>query len=87
MSKTFSATIDALSKMSGYSWDFLVDRYNEMVNAGEYDWGYFVGVTSERDWTVTTITDLLPEERPIYRQFGERAWMSLAKPSLAYGLC
>lgn len=50
MSRTFEVTIDNLAKASGYSWDFLVDMYNEMVEDGEYDWDYFVGVTMEHDW-------------------------------------
>lgn len=50
MSRTFSGLIDMLSHESGYGWDFLVDRYNEMWEDGEDDWDYFVGVTLERDW-------------------------------------
>ena len=86
MSRVFESSIDALSKVSGYSWNFLVDRYNEMVESGEYDWEYFVGVTAERDWTVSDPLDLLPAERSTYEQSGERAWMTLAKPSLACSL-
>lgn len=86
MSRVFEAHIDTLSKVSGYGWNFLVNRYNEMIEAGEYDWDYFVGVTAERDWTVSNPLDLLPEERPIYNRLGERAWMNLANPSLAYSL-
>ena len=50
MSRVFEAMIDRLSKASGYNYDFLVDRYNEMMDDGEDDIPYFVAVTLERDW-------------------------------------
>lgn len=84
MSRTFESSIDKLSEVSGYSWNFLVDRYNEMVEDGEYDWEYFVGVSMERDWTISSVLDLRVEERPIYERIGERAWINLADPALVY---
>ena len=86
MSRVFEVSIDTLSKASGYSWNFLVDRYNEMVDDGDYDWDSFVGITAERDWTVHSPFDLLPEERPIYERLGEQGWMRLANPQIAYSL-
>ena len=79
MSRVFEASIEQLSKASGYSWDFLVDRYNEVWEDGD-DAEYFVRVSLERDWTVRDLTDLRPEERPVYKQLGEQAWMRLAEP-------
>ena len=49
MSRTFEVIIDNLAKDTGYSWDFLVDRYNEVMEE-DGDWEYFLGVTLERDW-------------------------------------
>lgn len=49
MSRTFEGIIDDLSKETGYSYDFLVERYNETFEEDD-DWEYFVGVTRERDW-------------------------------------
>lgn len=49
MSKVFNAIIDRLSEASGYGYDFLVDRYNEVMDEdGDVD--YFIAVTMERDW-------------------------------------
>lgn len=44
--------MEKLSRDSGYSCNFLVDRYHEMVNDPdvECDWNYFVGVSMEHDW-------------------------------------
>ena len=50
MKRMFEASIERLSEISGYSFGFLVDRYNEMIEDGEYDWEHFVGITMERDW-------------------------------------
>ena len=49
MSKTFEGIIDRLSKQSGYGYDFLVDRYNEVME-DDGDVGYFIGITMEHDW-------------------------------------
>lgn len=49
MSRTFNAIIDDLAKKGGYDYNFLVDRYNEVIDEdGDVD--YFVAVTLERDW-------------------------------------
>lgn len=50
MSRTFEGTMTKLSNDSGYDYDFLVDMYNIMIDDGEDDWDYFVGVTMEHDW-------------------------------------
>ena len=52
MSRTFEGVMSILSEQSGYDYDFLVDRYNEMMDDPDCDddWDYFVGVTLERDW-------------------------------------
>ena len=49
MSRTFEGIIDRLSNVTGYGYDFLVDRYNEVMEE-DGDVGYFIGVTLERDW-------------------------------------
>lgn len=49
MSKTFEGIMDRLSKDTGYSYNFLVDMYNEVVEE-DGDLEYFIGVTTERDW-------------------------------------
>lgn len=49
MSRTFEGIIDDLSKKTGYSYDFLVDRYNEVMDE-DGDAEYFMNVTMERDW-------------------------------------
>lgn len=49
MSKVFNAIIDRLSEKSGYDYDFLIDRYNEVMDE-DGDADYFVAVTMERDW-------------------------------------
>ena len=49
MSRTFEGTIQQLAAETGYDYDFLIDRYLEvMAEDGDYD--YFVEVTKERDW-------------------------------------
>ena len=51
MSRQFGTMIEEVSEKSGYSWDFLVDRYNDILEAeGSVDWNYFVGVSLEHDW-------------------------------------
>lgn len=42
--------IDDLAKKSWYSWDFLMDRFNEMMDENEVDIYQFVGITMEHDW-------------------------------------
>lgn len=42
--------IERLAKLTGYTWDFLMDIWTEMLEDGENDWSYFVGVTLELDW-------------------------------------
>ena len=49
MSRVFEGWISKLSDESGYNYDFLVDRYNEVMDE-DGDVEYFVGVTLERDW-------------------------------------
>lgn len=49
MSRCFEAYMDDLCKKSGYNYDFLVDRYNEVMEE-DGDVGYFIAVTMERDW-------------------------------------
>ena len=41
--------IATLAGMTGYTFGFLIDRYNEVIEDGN-DWSYFVDVTLERDW-------------------------------------
>lgn len=49
MSRTFRGIIDQLSEQTGYDHDFLVDRYNEVME-DDGDFEYFINVTMERDW-------------------------------------
>ena len=49
MSKTFEGMIDHLSKTTGYCYDFLVDRYMEIVEE-DGDVEQFMNVTMEHDW-------------------------------------
>ena len=49
MSRTFEGTLNRLSKDTGYSYDFLVDMYNEVIEE-DGDLEYFIGVTMEHDW-------------------------------------
>ncbi len=52
MKRVFNAFIDYLCEQSGYNYDFLVDRYHEMVDDPDWDgdMGQFIGITLERDW-------------------------------------
>ncbi len=51
MKRVFNAIIERLSDASGYDYDFLVDRYNEMVNeTGDCDLDDFATITMEHDW-------------------------------------
>lgn len=49
MSRLFDGFISYLSKETGYGYDFLIDRYNEVVDE-DGDVEYFINVTIERDW-------------------------------------
>lgn len=49
MSRTFEGIIDNLSRKSGYSYDYLVDRYNEIMD-DDGDVEHFIAVTMEHDW-------------------------------------
>lgn len=85
MSKVFNQVMSDLGEVSGYSYDFLCNKYNEIWEEdGDVDMEYFVGVSMERDWTVSDIHDLQPKERPIYKKYGENEWVKRAKtPRLA----
>lgn len=49
MSRSFEGLIDYLCEKTGYEFNFLVDRYNEVMEE-DGDVLYFIGVTMERDW-------------------------------------
>lgn len=49
MSRVFDGIIDDLSKKSGYSYDFLVDMYNEVMD-DDGDVDSFIAITMEQDW-------------------------------------
>lgn len=49
MSRCFEAYMNDLCEKSGYGYDFLVDRYNEVMEE-DGDVEYFLAVTMERDW-------------------------------------
>lgn len=49
MSRSFEGLIDRLCEETGYEFDYLVDRYNEVMEE-DGDVAYFIGVTMERDW-------------------------------------
>ncbi len=49
MKRVFNAIINRLSEESGYDYDFLVDRYNEIID-DDGDVEHFIAVTMERDW-------------------------------------
>lgn len=49
MSRVFEGYISALSAATGYDYDFLVDKYNEVMDE-DGDFEYFVTVSLERDW-------------------------------------
>ena len=42
--------IERLAQLTGYGVDFLMGVWNEMLEDGEDDWSFFVGVTLELDW-------------------------------------
>ncbi len=46
----FENEIERLAKLTGYGVDFLMDIWRELLEDGESDWSYFVGVTMELDW-------------------------------------
>lgn len=49
MSKVFEDFIDRLARQHEYGYDFLVDRYNEVMEE-DADLDYFIAVTKEHDW-------------------------------------
>lgn len=49
MSMIFETLIEYLCKQTGYDYDYLVDRYNEVMEE-DGDLEYFIGVTLEKDW-------------------------------------
>lgn len=49
MSRCFEAWIDHICEDTGYDYDFLVDRYNEVMEE-DGDVACFLDVTYERDW-------------------------------------
>lgn len=49
MKRVFNAFIDYLCAESGYDYDFLVDRYNEVMD-DDGDVQAFITITLERDW-------------------------------------
>lgn len=52
MAKVFENAMDELARKSGYSYNTLVDIWNEYTEEdGNFpDWNYFSGVSMERDW-------------------------------------
>lgn len=51
MKNVFNNIIERLCNETGYSYDFLVDIYNEIMETdGDVDTEYFIGVTLEKDW-------------------------------------
>lgn len=51
MSRAFEWIIDRLSRESGYPYDYLVDRYNEIMDdGGDVNLDQFIGITMEHDW-------------------------------------
>ena len=49
MSRTFEGNMTRLSEQTGYEYDLLVDRYNEVMEEdGAVE--FFFAVTLERDW-------------------------------------
>ena len=51
MSKVFEGFIEKLSEKSGYSYDFLVDRYDEMNDElGYVDMEEFYASTRDHEW-------------------------------------
>lgn len=52
MAKVFEHRVNELAKKSGYSYDDLVDVWNDhLEETGEFpDWNYFSRVSMEHDW-------------------------------------
>lgn len=51
MSKVFDYVIDRLGKESGYGYDFLIDRWNEMIEeTGDWDYEEFARITMNHEW-------------------------------------
>lgn len=51
MSRSFEGLIERLSEQSGYPYDYLVDRWEEMLNElGDIDWDEFTEITLTHDW-------------------------------------
>ena len=49
MKKVFNGIIDILCEKTGYDYDFLVERYNEVMDEdGDVD--SFIAITLEKDW-------------------------------------
>lgn len=49
MSRTFEGLMTMLSEETGYDYNFLVDRYEEVMN-GDGDFEYFLKVSREKGW-------------------------------------
>lgn len=45
----YTDLIAKLSELTGYGFDFLLQRFNEVMD-DDGDINYFVGVTLEKDW-------------------------------------
>lgn len=50
MKRLLENLIVELSKKSGYTFGFLFDRFNDMMDSGEVDWNHFVDVSMEHGW-------------------------------------
>ena len=50
MHKSFSRFINDLADRSGYEWDYLIDRWVEMVEGGDVDRNRFIDTTMAREW-------------------------------------
>lgn len=49
MKKVFNAIINRLCEETGYDYDFLIDRYTEVMDE-DGDAESFIAITLERDW-------------------------------------
>ena len=49
MTRAWEEWIDNLAKKNNYQYDFLLDRFNEVMEE-DGDLEYFIGVTEEHDW-------------------------------------
>ena len=49
MSRVFEGYIRMLSEVTGYNYDFLCDKYFEVMDE-DGDFEYFVRVSLEKDW-------------------------------------